>query len=247
MNPFRVPSSNPYKEQYNMKTKILAGLAMAAVLLIGQPAFAKTTRRAVARHAVSHVHSVASRGRSFARAQTVAAAPRTFTRPVAVNHTQVRHSTAIVSRNTSTTFARNNFVSHTSRGNVAFGGAAHGGNGFHGNYAFASRDGWDHGRPYFWHGHHYRWNNGGWFIVDAFPYEYSYGPDYNGGNYGAYYGSNVGVQVQQALEQAGYYQGPIDGIVGPGTSAAIAAYQRDNGLAVTGTVTNGLLANLGIG
>jgi peptidoglycan hydrolase-like protein with peptidoglycan-binding domain len=51
----------------------------------------------------------------------------------------------------------------------------------------------------------------------------------------------VSVQIQQALARQGYYQGPIDGIVGHGTQAAIAAYQRDNGLRVTGTINGGLL------
>ena len=66
--------------------------------------------------------------------------------------------------------------------------------------------------------------------------------------YGSYYNSgSVGVEVQQALNQQGYYRGPIDGVIGPGTSAAIAAYQRDNGLRVTGTITHGLLRDLGVG
>jgi localization factor PodJL len=53
------------------------------------------------------------------------------------------------------------------------------------------------------------------------------------------------VEVQQELAQLGYYQGPIDGIVGPVTQAAIAAYQRDNGLPATGAIDTRLLAALG--
>ena len=53
-------------------------------------------------------------------------------------------------------------------------------------------------------------------------------------------------KTQQDLAQDGYYQGPIDGIVGPDTQAAIAAYQRANGLPVTGAIDGNLLHSLGI-
>lgn len=36
--------------------------------------------------------------------------------------------------------------------------------------------------------------------------------------------------VQQALKNAGYYEGAIDGKVGSGTKAAILQFQKDNGL-----------------
>jgi peptidoglycan hydrolase-like protein with peptidoglycan-binding domain len=57
----------------------------------------------------------------------------------------------------------------------------------------------------------------------------------------------VSIEVQTVLQQQGYYEGPIDGVVGPGTQAAIAAYQQANGLRVTGTITRGLLVDLGVG
>ena len=41
-------------------------------------------------------------------------------------------------------------------------------------------------------------------------------------------------QVQSALRDKGYYYGPIDGVMGPETEAAIRAYQRDNNLPETG-------------
>jgi len=43
--------------------------------------------------------------------------------------------------------------------------------------------------------------------------------------------------VQQELARRGYYQGPIDGRLGPETRAAIRRYQQDRGLPVTGDVT----------
>jgi outer membrane murein-binding lipoprotein Lpp len=42
------------------------------------------------------------------------------------------------------------------------------------------------------------------------------------------------VNIQKALKKAGYYNGAIDGKVGPGTRDAIAAFQKDNGLGSDG-------------
>lgn len=53
-------------------------------------------------------------------------------------------------------------------------------------------------------------------------------------------------KVQEALNAAGYDCGLADGIAGRGTQAAIERYQTDNGLSVTGTVTDELLWSLGI-
>jgi hypothetical protein len=52
--------------------------------------------------------------------------------------------------------------------------------------------------------------------------------------------------VQRALARRGYYNGPIDGSLGRGGRNAIARYQQDRGLPVTGTVTSSLLRSLGI-
>jgi peptidoglycan hydrolase-like protein with peptidoglycan-binding domain len=41
-------------------------------------------------------------------------------------------------------------------------------------------------------------------------------------------------QVQQGLQQMGYYRGRIDGRWGPGTRSAMAQFQRSQGLPVTG-------------
>lgn len=42
--------------------------------------------------------------------------------------------------------------------------------------------------------------------------------------------------IQKALKNAGYYQGAVDGKIGPGTRKAIEAFQRDNGLSADGVV-----------
>jgi hypothetical protein len=63
------------------------------------------------------------------------------------------------------------------------------------------------------------------FYPDYGYYPYAYG--YN--NYGYDYGSTV-VEVQRRLARAGYYRGPIDGIMGPQTRRAIRAYERDHNM-----------------
>jgi len=54
------------------------------------------------------------------------------------------------------------------------------------------------------------------------------------------------MDVQLQLQRHGYYDGPIDGILGPITQDAIAAFQVDSGLAVTSTIDEPTLATLGI-
>jgi hypothetical protein len=60
------------------------------------------------------------------------------------------------------------------------------------------------------------------------------------------YGEDVAVAVQRRLARAGYYRGPLDGEIGPGTRAAIRAYQIDNGLAPTARINGALLDSLGL-
>jgi len=43
-------------------------------------------------------------------------------------------------------------------------------------------------------------------------------------------------QIQRALKSAGYYDGPIDGKIGPKTKAAIIKFQKANGLKADGIV-----------
>ena len=54
------------------------------------------------------------------------------------------------------------------------------------------------------------------------------------------------MNVQVALRDQGYYAGASNGIMGPETRAALAAYQGDNGLTVTSTIDSPTLANLGV-
>ena len=50
--------------------------------------------------------------------------------------------------------------------------------------------------------------------------------------------------IQYSLTNLGYNPGPVDGIAGRGTRAAVRAYQQDNGLLVNGRVSNALLQHL---
>ena len=52
--------------------------------------------------------------------------------------------------------------------------------------------------------------------------------------------------VQIALRSEGYYRGPIDGDIGPGTRCAIRGYQYDFGLPVSGRIDRYLLESLGL-
>ena len=52
--------------------------------------------------------------------------------------------------------------------------------------------------------------------------------------------------VQRALARNGYYRGPIDGNIGPMSRRAIASYQNDHGLRVTGYPDGNLLNALGL-
>ena len=58
--------------------------------------------------------------------------------------------------------------------------------------------------------------------------------------------SNDGTNVQSALQEQGYYQGEIDGILGPQTRAALAEFQSAQGLEPTGTVDEPTLETLGM-
>jgi len=95
------------------------------------------------------------------------------------------------------------------------------------------------GAPYFW-------NSGYWY--PAWGYNPGYVYPYDGPIYGA---SNltpdqIVTNVQIQLRDAGYYAGAIDGVLGPQTRYALAAFQADNGLAVTSAVDEPTLATLGL-
>lgn len=61
------------------------------------------------------------------------------------------------------------------------------------------------------------------------------------------YDASVIMQVQQALNEAGFNCGTPDGSAGNMTTEAVRAYQEANGLTADGQISDELLASLGIG
>jgi hypothetical protein len=118
-----------------------------------------------------------------------------------------------------------------------------------------------------------QWHDSGWwrhhcdrivFVTvysQAFPFFFDAGYWYPAWGYypdsyypydGPIYGYNdlspdeVITNVQTQLYYEGYYDGPIDGILGPDTRAAIADYQADHGLAVTAAIDEPTVESLGL-
>ena len=105
------------------------------------------------------------------------------------------------------------------------------------NYRSAWHDrGW-------WHNHYNRvvFVYGGWYALNAgwwYP-AWGYAPNAYYAYDGPIYAYNnlppdqVVANVQAALQEQGYYQGDVDGLLGPLTREAIAGYQTDHGLYTT--------------
>jgi hypothetical protein len=101
-------------------------------------------------------------------------------------------------------------------------------------------------RVVFVYGGWYAWNAGYW--IPAWGYApnayYAYdGPIYGYNNLPP---DQVIANVQTALQEQGLYQGEVDGLLGPQTRAAIADYQRANGLAETAAIDQPTLESLGM-
>ncbi|MFL6543172.1 MAG: peptidoglycan-binding protein [Chthoniobacterales bacterium] len=108
-----------------------------------------------------------------------------------------------------------------------------------------------------WHRHHtnvvfvnngyYYWDAGWWYPAwgyDPAAQYYAYdGPIYG---YDGQPPDQVIANVQSALQQEGYYQGEVDGELGPMTQQALAAWQRDHGLTITTAIDYPTLASLGL-
>jgi hypothetical protein len=126
------------------------------------------------------------------------------------------------------------------------------------SYSAAQRWNWrEHHNRDWWRRNNYRlvrygggywyWNSGWWYPAYGYDPYYSHYV-YDGPIFGYGYAApgDVTVEVQRALAQQGYYYGPIDGILGPGTRRAIQRYQIDRGLAVTAAIDEQTLYTLGL-
>lgn len=94
---------------------------------------------------------------------------------------------------------------------------------------------------------YYFWDGGYWFPA------YGYDPAYNTYSYeepiygyGDLEPAQVIANVQTELQRLGYYRYAVDGLMGPATRAAISAFQRDNGLAITSAIDEPTLETLGL-
>ena len=104
------------------------------------------------------------------------------------------------------------------------------------------------GYPYYSYGYGYPYYSYGYYPYDyygSYPYNYGY-YYYNQPGYDTYANGSVVIQVQSRLARAGYYHGPIDGVMGPRTHYAIQAYERDHGLRVDGVISGQLLRTMGL-
>jgi len=128
----------------------------------------------------------------------------------------------------------------------------------HGSFDDASRRHWHewHDRNW-WHDHCQTIvfvNTGFYFLDGSYWYPaYGYDPlqtyyDYDGPvyTYSNLLPDEVIANVQTALQDAGYYYGPITGSLSVDTRAAIANFQRDYGLTITGAIDEPTVGALGL-
>src|SRR5947209_4836817 len=110
-----------------------------------------------------------------------------------------------------------------------YGGYPYYGSSYYGGYPYGS-----YGYGYSAYGY-----SGNYYYGSSYPY-YSNRTVYRG------YNGSVVARVQERLARAGYYRGPIDGLMGPRTRYAIRVYERTHGLPADGVIDRRLLATMGI-
>ena len=95
----------------------------------------------------------------------------------------------------------------------------------------------------------YYWNAGYWYPAWGYDESAAYypydGPIYVGDNRKPF--DEVVADVQASLQEQGYYQGEVDGLMGPLTQQALADFQRDHGLITTAALDQPTLSSLGLG
>ena len=94
---------------------------------------------------------------------------------------------------------------------------------------------------------YYYFDTGYWYPAYGYDPAYSY-YDYDGPiyTYSNLLPDQVIANVQLALRETGYYVGPITGSLGPATRAALANFQRDYGLVITGAIDEPTVQSLGL-
>jgi len=216
-----------------MKTKrsILISCCAAAAL-IASPAFGEMHKKSKA--------TSASKPQRMA-ARTTQVSPR-------VGHA-TGQMTPMYNRNTRAQFSGTRQYAATRY----YGGSRYAGTRYYGNNGYYGGTGYYYGGGYGYPNYGYSYWPYGYSYWPYSSYGYGYYP-YSYNNYGySYYtpaygydGSTVAA-VQHRLGELGYYHGVVDGVIGPRTRAAIAAYESRHGLIVDGRISRPLLGRLGLG
>ena len=96
-------------------------------------------------------------------------------------------------------------------------------------------------------GGYYFWNDGYWYPAYGYdPYYSTYAYDEPIYGYDNLPPGQVIANVQTALQEQGYYNDAVDGLIGPDTRAAISNFQRDRGLPITAAIGGPTLQALGL-
>lgn len=96
-------------------------------------------------------------------------------------------------------------------------------------------------------GGYYFWNNNYWYPAYGYdPYNSNYTYDEPIYGYDDLPPGQVIANVQSALQEQGYYNDAVDGLIGPNTRAAISNFQRDRGLPITAAIDGPTLQALGL-
>ena len=104
---------------------------------------------------------------------------------------------------------------------------------------------WGYGTSGYYPYSYYSGYPGGYSYYGGYPYSGYNSYSYYAPAYG--YNSSTVAAVQRRLGNLGYYHGVVDGVIGPQTRGAIAAFESRNGLAVDGAIDRPLLNSLGLG
>ena len=202
-----------------------------------------------------------------AKKSSMSKSKRTAPQTTQVNR-NYRHNQNISTRTGSTRYYGGTRYSGTrSYAGPQYAGTRYYGGTRYGNYYGGSTRYYYGGGSYPYNGYYSGWPSSNWgygrsggyypsSYYGGYPYSsYSYysGYPYRGynNNYSYYtptYGYNASMvaAVQRRLGQLGYYHGVVDGVIGPQTSGAIAAFESRNGMAVDGTISRPLLNTLGL-
>jgi hypothetical protein len=235
------------EEEIFMKTKRLLFIScLAAGALIASPSFGKPAKK--------------SAGMSHYKAKRVAP----YTTQVMRNDHHNQNINRMGGMRSTRYYGTRSYASRQYSGTHYYGGNRYAGTRYYGNTGYYG------GSPYYYGN---GWGNGSssvWPYVAAsvapyvasslwapgynrYPYSYYGGYPYAGynNNYSYYtpthsYNGSMVAAVQRRLGELGYYHGVVDGVIGPQTRGAIAAFESRNGMAVDGTISRPLLDTLGL-